>query len=101
MQALVAALTADDGVDLLGQFTSGLAGAGGDFDKVSDEIKEKLTEYVDSLSVAQPFYLCEAGDIIFHTEGVKKYNFLQPYTSDVYPEIDEYCLVESICTDII
>lgn len=69
---------------------------GYDFDKVSDEIKEKLTEYVDSLSVAQPFYLCEAGDIIFHTEGVKKYNFLQPYTSDVYPEIDEYCSVESI-----
>lgn len=69
---------------------------GYDFDKVSTEIKERITEYVDSLSVSQPFYLSDAGDVIFHTEGVKKYNFLQPYTSDVYPKINEYCSVDTI-----
>lgn len=69
---------------------------GYDFEKVSNEIKEKIIDYVDSLSVAQPFYLCDVGEIIYHTEGVKNYNFLQPYTGDVYPEINEYCAVEMI-----
>ena len=69
---------------------------GYDFDEIESELKTKIKDYVDSLGVAKPLLMCELGDVIFHTQGVKKYNFIQAYSGDVYPEPNEYCTIDNI-----
>lgn len=69
---------------------------GYDFEQVCEDVKEKITDFVDELGVSKPLLLSELGDVIFHTQGVKNYNFLQPYSSDVYPDKHEYCAVDMI-----
>lgn len=66
------------------------------FDEVSAVITEKLTEYIDSLGVGKPALLCEMGEIIYHTDGVKNYEFLDAFCSDVFPESNEYCVLSSL-----
>ena len=48
---------ADDGVSLLGQFTSGLAAAGGDFNKISQVIGETVGGAVDSIMQSLPQFV--------------------------------------------
>ncbi len=69
---------------------------GYDFDQIVTELKAKINDYVDSLGVSKPLLMCELGDVIFHTQGVKRYNFIQAYSDDVYPEPNEYCSVDKI-----
>lgn len=69
---------------------------GYDFDEISSILKTKINDYVDSLGVAKPLLMCELGDVIFHTQGVKRFNFIMAYSADVYPDQNEYCSVEDI-----
>ncbi len=69
---------------------------GYDFDEVEEQLRVKINDYVDSLGVAKPLLMCELGDIIFHTQGVKKYNFAKAYSEDIYPASNEYCRVDDI-----
>jgi len=48
---------ADDGVSLLGDFTSGLAEAGGDFDKITEVIGETVGGAVDALMESLPQFI--------------------------------------------
>ena len=66
------------------------------FESVSDVVKEKITEYIDSLGVAKPALLCDVGDVIYHTQGVKNYDFNDAFCADTYPSYREYCSVEEI-----
>lgn len=69
---------------------------GYDFNTVSAAVKENICEYVDSLSVGDPVLLCDLGDIIYHTMGVKNYSFINSFCSDVYPLKKQYCVVDQI-----
>ncbi|MBQ8539016.1 MAG: baseplate J/gp47 family protein [Ruminococcus sp.] len=60
------------------------------FDEVSAEITQKLRDYIDSLGVGRPALLCEMGEIIFHTQGVKNYEFIDAFCNDVFPQPNEY-----------
>ena len=40
--------------------------------------------------------LCELGDLIFHTYGVKNYEFVRAYSEDVYPAANKYCVLSEI-----
>ncbi len=66
------------------------------FDEVSAVITQKITEYIDSLGVAKPALLCEMGEIIYHTQGVKNYEFLDAFCNDVYPMYKEYCVLTEL-----
>lgn len=55
---------ADDGVDLLGQFTSGLAGAGGDFDKVSEVIGQTVGGIANMIMENLPKIISVGMDIV-------------------------------------
>ena len=66
------------------------------FDEVSAEITQKLTEYIDSLGVGKPALLCEMGEVIFHTQGVKNYEFLDAFCNDVFPQPNEYLKLSSL-----
>lgn len=63
------------------------------FDEVKEEIEEKANKYVESLGVGKPALLCELGDLIFHTQGVKNYEFLSAFNEDVYPSANKYCVL--------
>ena len=69
---------------------------GYDFNELSALLKEKITDYVNSLSVGEPVLLSNVGDIIHHTQGVKNYSFIDAYCSDVYPKPNEKCVVNKI-----
>lgn len=66
------------------------------FDEVSAVITEKLTQYINSLGVGEPALLCEMGELIYHTEGVKNYEFLDAFCNDVFPDKNEYCELSSL-----
>ncbi len=66
------------------------------FDTVSAQLKEKITEHIDSLGVGKPVLLCDLGEIIYHTDGVKNYEFFDAVCGDVYPTQSQYCAVEEI-----
>lgn len=69
---------------------------GYDYNEIENVLKAKIKDYVDSLGVSKPLLMCELGDVIFHTQGVKKYNFIQAYSGDVYPQANEYCTIDNI-----
>ncbi len=69
---------------------------GYDFDELSVLLKEKITNYVNALEVAQPVLLSDIGNIIYNTQGVKNYSFVDAYCNDVYPKSNEKCIVENI-----
>lgn len=64
------------------------------FDEIKAQLIEKMTQYIDSLGVAKPALLAHLGDIVYHTQGVKNYNFLDAFCSDVIPSESEYCVAE-------
>ncbi|MBQ7133976.1 MAG: baseplate J/gp47 family protein [Ruminococcus sp.] len=63
------------------------------FESVKLEIEEKAQRFVESLGVGKPMLLCELGDLIFHTYGVKNYEFVRAYSEDVYPAANKYCVL--------
>lgn len=67
-----------------------------EFDEVAAVIEQKIIDYIDSLGVAKPALLCDIGDLIYHTDGVKNYSFVDTFCSDVYTEKNEYCVVDKI-----
>ncbi|MBE6824874.1 MAG: baseplate J/gp47 family protein [Ruminococcaceae bacterium] len=66
------------------------------FSAVLAKVKQKLSEYVMSLGIAKPILLSHLGDVVYHTQGVKNYNFVDSFCYDVYPAINECCVVENI-----
>lgn len=66
------------------------------FDVVSASIKQKVRDYIDTLEVGKPALLCDMGDIIYHTTGVKNYSFRDAYCADVYPTQAQYCTLDEI-----
>lgn len=66
------------------------------FDDVEEEIKRKASKYVESLGVGEPALMCELGDLIFHTLGVKNYEFPSAFNEDVYPGDDKYCVLSTL-----
>lgn len=69
---------------------------GYDFDEVQSLLKVKIKDFVDSLGVAKPLLMCELSDVIFHTQGVKRFNLIQAYSEDIYPAQNEYCCIDDI-----
>ncbi len=61
------------------------------FDDVSQAVTKKVKKHIDSLEISQPALLCDLGDIIYHTTGVKNYSFRDAYCNDVYPTQEQYC----------
>ncbi len=66
------------------------------FSAVSSKVKDKLTDYILSLGIGAPVLLSDLGDVVYHTQGVKNYSFVDSFSYDVYPHSDERCEVESI-----
>ncbi len=66
------------------------------FDTVKANITEKAQKYVESLGVGKPALMCELGDLIFHTQGVKNYEFLPAFCEDVYPDANKYCVLDEL-----
>lgn len=66
------------------------------FDELCTILTEKITEYIDSLGVGKPALLCDLGDIIYHTDGVKNYEFLTAFCDDVDPSEKGYCVASEI-----
>lgn len=69
---------------------------GYDFTEVENVLVDKIKDFVDSLGVGKPLLMSELGDVIFHTQGVKNYNFAKAYNEDIYTKPSEYCAIDSI-----
>lgn len=66
------------------------------FDDVSEAVTKKVKNYIDMLEIGEPALLCDLGDIIYHTTGVKNYSFRDAYCADVYPTQAQYCKYNGI-----
>lgn len=66
------------------------------FIEVKEEIEDKARAYVESLGVGKPALMCELGDLIFHTQGVRNYEFISAFCEDVYPDANEYCVLSEL-----
>lgn len=69
---------------------------GYDFADTCEIVKAKLTDYIESLGVGEPALKSDLGDIIYHTQGVTNYSFVDSSCIDVYPGEKKYCTVEEI-----
>jgi uncharacterized phage protein gp47/JayE len=56
---------------------------GYEFDDVKENCIAALNTYVNSLGVGGSLYLSEAGECIYHIDGVKRYSFDEDYCSDI------------------
>ncbi len=66
------------------------------FADVSQSVTKKVKKHIDSLEIGQPALLCDLGDIIYHTTGVKNYSFRDAYCNDVYPTHEQCCVYNGI-----
>lgn len=69
---------------------------GYDFDEVAAVVDKNIRDYVDCLEVGAPVLLAELGEVVYHIQGVKNYDFVDVYCSDVYPEKNDHCVIESL-----
>ncbi len=69
---------------------------GYDFEQVSSCITERLTEYIGSLGVGEPVLLCELGEVIYHSEGVANYEFIDALCNDVFVGNSEYAVLKNL-----
>lgn len=69
---------------------------GYDFETVKAEITEKIGSYIESLGVGNAALLCEIGELIYHTQGVKNYEFPSAFCSDIYPDPNRYCVLSEL-----
>ena len=55
---------------------------GYDFSDLSDTVRSNVESFIKSRGVGGDVMLCDVGEVIFHTDGVKSYRFIQTYGSD-------------------
>lgn len=66
------------------------------FDEVKAQIESDIAMYIESLGVGKEVLLCDLGEVIYHVEGVKNYEFVDAFCGDVYPEPNEYCVLSQL-----
>lgn len=66
------------------------------FDIVKENITQRVKAYMDLLGVGESALLCELGEIIYHTEGVSNYSFLDAFCADVHPAKNKYCVLAGL-----
>ncbi len=66
------------------------------FDDVKAQVESKVSEYIESLGVSKEVLLCELGEVIYHVDGVKNYEFNDAFCGDVYPRVNEYCVLSAL-----
>lgn len=69
---------------------------GYDFDSVKEELYDKISSYIESLGVGKEALLCEIGELIYHTQGVKNYELPPAFSEDIYPDPNEYCYLSEL-----
>ena len=52
------------------------------FDEVSARCRQALVSYIKSLGIGKDVLVCHLSEILYHTEGVKNFQFLSSYTFD-------------------
>ena len=55
---------------------------GYDFNTVANEVKDEVSEYINSLGLGKDVLLSNIGEVIYHVKGVAGYKFLESYGSD-------------------
>ena len=55
---------------------------GYDFDTVAEKVRVAVTNYINDLGIGKNLWLSDVGEVIYHTEGVSGYRFLESYGSD-------------------
>lgn len=55
---------------------------GYDFDTVAENVRIAVTNYINGLGIGNNLWLSNVGEVIYHTEGVSGYRFLESYGSD-------------------
>ena len=67
-----------------------------EFSVVSEKVREKLYEYIDSLEVGQPALMCEMNEALYHIEGVKNFHFNGNTAGDITVNTNQYCVLENL-----
>ncbi|MBQ9742433.1 MAG: baseplate J/gp47 family protein [Ruminococcus sp.] len=69
---------------------------GYDFEQVSADCRQALEDYVNTRNVGQAVLLTEAGERIYHVEGVKEYVFVSGLNGDNRLDPSQYAVVGKI-----
>ncbi len=69
---------------------------GFNFETVSTVVEKKLRDYIDALGVSESALLCDMRDLVYHTTGVKNFEFDRQLCFDVVPKKSEYCVADVI-----
>ncbi len=56
------------------------------FDDVKDRVRENITDYIVTRGVGSAVLLCDVSERVYHTEGVKSFNFVTQLNSDYAAE---------------
>lgn len=70
--------------------------AGYDFDTVAEEVRQTVTDFINTLGVGRDVLLSEIGEVIYHIKGVSDYKFLESYGSDVMISDSQYACADNI-----
>lgn len=52
------------------------------FSAVSEQVRQAVTDFVNTLGIGRDVLLSEVGEVIYHIKGVSDYKFLESYGSD-------------------
>lgn len=69
---------------------------GYDFSEVKKTVVRALQKYVGSLGIGKGVYLVDLGDIIYHTEGVKRYDFILENCGDTEVPQSKYAFLDRV-----
>ena len=69
---------------------------GYDFNTVAGEVQTVVTDYINGLGIGHNLLLCDVGDVIYHTEGVEDYQFVESYGSSRMVPLTHYAKANNI-----
>lgn len=56
------------------------------FDDVKDRVRENVADYITTRGVGGAVLMCDIAECVYHTEGVKSFNFVPQHNSDYIAE---------------
>lgn len=69
---------------------------GYDFDTVAEEVRLRVTDFINGLGIGKDMLLSNVGEVVYHVEGVADYKFLESYGSDREVPPDRYAKANTI-----
>lgn len=70
--------------------------AGYVFETVAEEVRRAVSSYIDALGIGTDVLLSKVGEVVYHTEGVADYRFVESYGADRIIGDDQYASAGTI-----